>query len=290
MATSDECDTCHVVDNINLTWLITDQACIGIPVLAGTLNQTAPLNFQAYPDVVVTFSTKEFHYDLDANCIPVFVELTNYGTDPVVLDSTQAAALSDLTTAYYGPFLKIPLAHESGLPVQPGLFLEPGASTYFSTIFSRERFELYSNPPLGGGLVRYERNIEGPSTSTGILGRHQFTISFDVDFGPLPTSRVYDPGAGTSFVGGELLVAFHDGVTLEEAESVVRRLNCHIKSVNLFDSIGWIRVYIPFDRTTSEMESAFRREPEVRLTEKDTIISIDPISGGGGGFTIQPVF
>jgi len=63
-------------------------------------------------------------------------------------------------------------------------------------MLDRDRVALYTAPPLSGGIMKRTLDFQGPCRTLGV-GR--ILVSIDIDFGELPDSRVYDPGAVTDF-------------------------------------------------------------------------------------------
>ena len=256
--------------------VLTEDACAGHPSIAGPLTSSVLLTSSTFPNLEIMLSTKETVYDVTGACVPVFVTMTNAGATPINLDASQVASLSNLSIGIYTSrrLLTSNLTHASGKALEPGLFLLPGENTYFSTNFSRERFELYTVPPLGGGVVQTGYSIQGPSGATGIINISLINFTFSVDFGPLPSSRVFEQGAGVDFAPGELLVGFKSGVTLLQAEDIVRQYNCHIVSLLASSFNGMLHVSIPFESTTMEMTNVFGSNPSVQYAERNNIVQL----------------
>jgi len=254
----------------------TEDACAGHPSIAGALNNSVALSSSAFPDMQIVLSTKETAYAGTAVCVPVFVQMTNTGTAPINLNATQAASLSNMSIGLYrsARIFNENLANPSGQAIQPGMFLLPGESTYFSTQFSRERLAIYTVPPLGGGVVQTGYSIQGPFGASGIVGISLRNFTNAVDFGALPSSRAPELGAGVDFIAGELLVKFKNGVTILQAEAIVKQNNCHVVS-NISNYSGWLlNVSIPFDKTTEQMMSTFSYNPSVQYSERNATLQL----------------
>ncbi|MDD5758295.1 MAG: DUF5011 domain-containing protein [Desulfobulbaceae bacterium] len=250
-----------------------EDACAGHPSIAGPLSNAVLLSSSAFPDMQIVLSTKDTAYAGTMACIPVFVQMTNAGGAPINLNANQATSLSNMTIGLYrsSRIFNENLVSPSGQAIQPGLFLLPGESTYFSTQFSRERLELYTAPPLGGGVAQTNYSIQGPSGANGIVGVSLRNFTDTVDFGLMPSIRAFELGADTDFVAGELLVKFKNGVTISQAEAIIRQTDSHIKS-NISNYSGYLlSVSIPFDKTTAQMMSTFSGFLSVEYSERNWI-------------------
>ena len=116
---------------------------------------------------------------------------------------------------------------------------------------------------------------------TVINDLRRFDFTYDIDYGPLPTSRVYETGAGTGFEAGVLNIGFNDGIELAQAEEIIRSYNSYIipESALGFKTRLSLSIQIPFDKTTSEMITEFNNNPDVRYAERNSIASVGlPIS------------
>jgi hypothetical protein len=254
-------------------------------VQAGPLEQSIQLTSSVFPDLEIIFSTKAFSYDLSVPCVPVYLQLTNTGSAAIELSEEQALSLSNVAVGLYDSGSRLfsqRLAPESSNDITPGLFLPPGESTYFSAIILKERLALYTIPPLGGGIVESAANIQGPFGDVSLFDMHRFDITYTVDFDTLPTSRVSEPGAGTDFVAGEVIVGFEDNVSLEQAESIAADLDSHIDNTSIVNNRVTFNIVIPFNMTTSRMMTILSTIPEVRYSQRNFIVSIPPGEGGVG--------
>jgi hypothetical protein len=247
--------------------------CLGGPVVIGRQDVRMLVSAPSFTGLELTLGMKETAYSTDRNCVPVYLEVANKRTVPVTLSAVQAGKLSALSSALYGPasLMSGSLAYSAGVPIAAGSIVNPGEHIVLLSLFSRDRLTLDSVPPLGGGVVSRALNVQAPFGSGGSLSVKRLDFTFDLDFGSLPLSRVADPGAGTSFVEGQLIVGFTQGMTLAEAEAIVAQKGCHIISVNW--SITAVAVSIPFDKTTGQMITSFTSEPKVRYAERNYIVS-----------------
>lgn len=274
---TNDCATCHVTN----AWLTLINSCSNDPAEAGSMEQTTKLTSDVFPTLDITYSTTAINFTVEDQCVPVFLQLTNSGTEVITLTEEQAASLSDMSLGLYGSGTRIFVTSfitQSGAAINAGDFLQPGESTYFTASITRTRLELYSLPVPGGGIVQTAANQQGPFNPTGLprlFSLKRFDITYDVDFGSLPISRISESGAGTSFVAGEVIVGFNSDVTLAQAEEIVRMHNCHIHPVGTTFS-RYLVLDIPLDKTTTEMIDTFLTHPEVRYGERNNIVTTSP--------------
>jgi hypothetical protein len=230
------------------------------------------LSASGFPGLELNMGMKKTAYGTSSNCVPTYVEIVNNGIESVTLSTVQADLLSKLSNAIYAPgsLMSEAFVHSSGKPITAGSTIFPGERIILGSLFSRDRITLYSVPPLGGGIVTRTLDIQGPFGASGAIGIAGLDLTFDLDFGSLPLSRVYDPGAGTSFKEGELIVGFKPGTTPAEKEALVARHGCHIAK-NISSLV--LSLSIPFDKTTGAMIAEFATESSVSYSERNGIVS-----------------
>ena len=261
-------------DSVSITVNPVDECVDGL-VDPAPPNHTVVLS--ATGDLEVVLGTRQVAFDVLDPCLPVFMQYTNAGSDPIYLSDIEAQQLSSrtITLGEEHPFLSAALVHSSGAAIGPGLFLLPGGSSTMSAVFSRERITLYSTPPLGGGVVTRHLNL----TARHELIESTLDLAFDVDFGTLPEERIPDPGVAP----GELLVSFRSDATFAEIEEMVARHGNHIMGGTTIRSGGIglaVHVWIPFGTTTDVMMEILSNEPTVLYVERNIDYVIDEAEYG----------